>query len=87
MFERPITWRFTEYSAVIIRMPERRSVTPSRVWRDAVTYPASMPAPTAARVARRGGTSCTRSAAHTAAPSGKVPSGLMSAKRRTRAER
>ena len=84
MFERPMTCRFTEYSAVITRIPARSSVTRRRVCSKPVTYPATIPAKNAAIVATSGSVPPTMSDAATAAPSGKLPSGVMSAKRSTR---
>ena len=80
----PITWRFTEYSAVITRMPLSKLLILNLVCSRPVAMPARTPAPKPASVARAGETWCTSSVAVTAAPSVMEPSAVMSGKLKMR---
>jgi hypothetical protein len=69
---------------VMVRIPARRPGICRREWITAVTAPAAAPQAKAMRMARSGFMPAVRRTAMTAAPSGKEPSTVMSAKSSTR---
>jgi len=82
----PMMRRFTEYSAIIIRMLASRSMILSLTLSQPVTSPAAAPAKVAAMVATNGSVPEAISVAQTAPPSGKLPSTVRSGKRSRRKE-
>ena len=85
-FGPPMMRRFTEYSAIIIRMLASRSMILSLTLSQPVTKPASAPAAVAASVASQGLVPVEIRMAQTAPPSGKLPSTVRSGKRSRRNE-
>ena len=76
--------RFTEYRAIIVRMPAKRAGIFSLVVRSPVMTPASIPAIAAKKIAVNGSLPLTSIEAATAAPRGKLPSTVRSAISSTR---
>ena len=87
IFGRPIIRRFKEYNAVIVRIPARRLIILRWVDRYAVTIPAKPPTKKTQTRDRAGLPPLMMYTALMAAPKGKVPSPLRSAKLRTRKDR
>ena len=79
-----MTRRFTEYSAIIVKMPESSAGILNFVVKIPVTTPESIPAKHATRIAGIGDQPATSSEAATAAPRGKLPSTVRSATSSTR---
>ena len=75
----PIIRRFTEYRAIMVRIPARRAGIFNLVHRIPVIIPPSIPAKAAASMAGIGLQPATRQAAAVAAPRGKLPSTVKSA--------
>lgn len=82
----PMTRRFTEYRAIIIRMLASRSMILSLTLSQPVSSPATAPAAVAASVASQGLVPVEIRMAQTAPPSGKLPSTVRSGKRSSRKE-
>ncbi len=80
----PMTRRLMEYSAIIVRMPERRAGIFNLVWSRPVHSPPSRPAIRAKRVASQGFMPPLMNRAATAPPRAMVPSTVRSATSRTR---
>ena len=80
----PITLRFTEYRAIMVRIPAKSAGIFSLVCRKPVIRPARPPAKAAAKMAKMGFVPFTIRVTATAAPRGKDPSTVMSATSSTR---